>query len=323
LQTPSAKSEILDKIFNGSVQEIGRTVSSQALKAMVVKPDILQALSTELASRFTLGWSHYVTLLTISNPDERRFYEIEARENSWGARELERQIASSLYERLALSRDKADIKALSQDGLVIENPTDVVKNPYVLEFLDLEEKSAYSEHEMETAIINRLEHFLLELGKGFLFDFLDAAAKCVSMAPDNRFKSMKIDTKTERLEMKKLITKFTMVMFLGIAASAYSQSREGQNTASRDYSSGRHVYESTCQFCHGVAGDGKGPAASALSPRPKDFTDPQFWKGMNNEKIAQTIRSGHGRGMPAFRFSSEDIKSVIDYMSHFKKGGGK
>jgi len=123
--------------------------------------------------------------------------------------------------------------------------------------------------------------------------------------------------------MKKSITKFTFVIFLGIAVSAYSQSREGQNTASRDYSSGQHVYESTCQFCHGVAGDGKGPAASALSPRPKDFTDPQFWKETNHEKIAQTIMSGHGRGMPAFRFSPEDIKAVIDYISRFKKGGGK
>jgi len=154
-------------------------------------------------------------------------------------------------------------------------------------------------------------------------DFLDAATNCVSISPDNRSESMKIGTKTERLEMKKLIAWFTMVIFLGIAVSAYAQSREGQNTASRDYSSGQHVYESTCQFCHGVAGDGKGPAASALSPRPKDFTDPQFWKELNSEKIAQTIRSGHGRGMPAFRFSPEDIRAVIDYISHFKKGGGK
>lgn len=170
LQTPSAKSEILAEIFDGSTQEIGRIAGGKSLGAIVMKADILQALSAELAKGIALGWSHYVALLTISNPDERRFYEIEARENSWGARELERQIASSLYERLALSRDKAGIKELSQHGLVIENPADVVKNPYVLEFLDLEEKSAYSEHELETAIINRLEHFLLELGKGFLFE---------------------------------------------------------------------------------------------------------------------------------------------------------
>jgi predicted nuclease of restriction endonuclease-like (RecB) superfamily len=174
--------------FYDSYPEIAQTVPAQSLECSLGRQEIrqalsgestgsvsdavitLQALSAELASRFTLGWTHYVALLTISNPDERRFYEIEARENSWGARELERQIASSLFERLALSRDKAGIKALSQNGLVIENPSDVVKNPYVLEFLDMEEKSAYSEHELETAIINRLEHFLLELGKGFLFE---------------------------------------------------------------------------------------------------------------------------------------------------------
>ncbi|MEI6518515.1 MAG: PDDEXK nuclease domain-containing protein [bacterium] len=130
----------------------------------------LQKITTQLASKFILGWTHYVTLLTLSDPNERRFYEIEAHKSSWGARELERQIASSLYERLALSRDKSGIIELSQQGLVIEKAADVIKNPYVLEFLDMEEKSAYSEHELETAIIDRLEHFLLELGKGFLFE---------------------------------------------------------------------------------------------------------------------------------------------------------
>jgi len=176
------------RVFYAAYREIGQALPDQSLgqctgwqkirQALSVESrssvsdalNILQAVSAELASRFTLGWTHYVTLLTISNPDERRFYEIEARENSWGARELERQITSSLYERLALSRDKEGIKALSQNGLVIEKPSDVVKNPYVLEFLDLAEKSAYSEHALETAIINRLEHFLLELGRGFLFE---------------------------------------------------------------------------------------------------------------------------------------------------------
>ncbi len=174
--------------FYDSYPEIAQAVPAQSLECSLGRQEIrqalfgesagsasdavitLQAISAELASRFTLGWTHYVALLTISKPDERRFYEIEAHENSWGARELERQIASSLFERLSLSRDKAGVKALSQHGLVIENPYDVVKNPYVLEFLDLEEKSAYSEHELETAIIKRLEHFLLELGKGFLFE---------------------------------------------------------------------------------------------------------------------------------------------------------
>ena len=133
-------------------------------------PGILQIMSAELANRFVIGWSHYVALLSVASPDARRFYEIEARENSWGARELERQIASSLYERLALSRDKDGVRALAQTGLVIEKASDVIKDPYVLEFLDMEEKSSYSEHELESAIIDHLEHFLLELGKGFLFE---------------------------------------------------------------------------------------------------------------------------------------------------------
>ena len=85
-------------------------------------------------------------------------------------RELERQIASSLYERLALSRDKAAVRRLSREGLVVEKAADLIKNPLVLEFLGLEEKPAYSESELETAIIDRLQQFLLELGKGFLFE---------------------------------------------------------------------------------------------------------------------------------------------------------
>ena len=129
-----------------------------------------QQLSQELAGEFVLSWSHYVTLLTIDNSQERRFYEIEAAENSWSVRELERQIASSLYERLALSRNKEEIRKLSEQGLVIEKAADLIKNPLVLEFLELEGKAVYSEDELESAIISKLEHFLLELGKGFLFE---------------------------------------------------------------------------------------------------------------------------------------------------------
>ena len=123
-----------------------------------------------LEGRFTLGWSHYVTLLTIGHAEERTFYEIEAARNQWSVRELKRQIASSLYERLALSRDKNEVRRLSREGQVIEKASDLVKDPLVLEFLGLEEKPIYSETELETAIIDRLQHFLLELGKGFLFE---------------------------------------------------------------------------------------------------------------------------------------------------------
>ena len=156
--------------YNLVWKEFSKALTGESSGTFGTNLEILQTVSAELAKRFVLGWTHYVSLLTISNPDERRFYEIEAYENSWGTRELECQIASSLYERLTLSRNKAGVKKLSQKGLIIEKPSDVVKNPYVLEFLDLDEKSGYSEHELETAIIDKLEHFLLELGKGFLFE---------------------------------------------------------------------------------------------------------------------------------------------------------
>lgn len=168
----TAYSEIRQALPDQSLNE-GETrqaLTDQSRSSISSVDVILQTVSAELANRFVLGWTHYVSLLSVISPDERRFYEIEARENSWGARELERQIASSLYERLSLSRDKDGIKALAQTGLVIEQASDVVKNPYVLEFLGIEEKSAYSEHELESAIIDHLENFLLELGKGFLFE---------------------------------------------------------------------------------------------------------------------------------------------------------
>jgi len=94
-------------------------------------------ITTRLIKQFPLGWSHYVTLLTVENPNERRFYEIEAVQNQWSVRELERQIASSLYERLALSRNPDEIRSLAEQGLVIEKAADLIKNPLVLEFLNL------------------------------------------------------------------------------------------------------------------------------------------------------------------------------------------
>ena len=123
-----------------------------------------------LPAQFQLSWSHYVVLLTIKSEDERRFYEIEALDNAWGIRELKRQINASLYERLALSRNKKEVKQLAQRGQIIEKPDDMLKNPYVLEFLGIDESAKYSESDLESAIINKLEHFLLELGKGFLFE---------------------------------------------------------------------------------------------------------------------------------------------------------
>lgn len=126
-----------------------------------------QTMSAEL--HFTLSWSHYLKLMRIENPEERRFYELEATENNWSLRELQRQFDSSLYERLALSKDKEGIKQLAQKGQIIEKPEDVVKDPYVLEFLGLKELPQYSESELEQRLIDHLQSFLLELGKGFTF----------------------------------------------------------------------------------------------------------------------------------------------------------
>ena len=116
-----------------------------------------------------LGWTHYATLMRVTNPTARAFYEIEAARESWSSRELERQIASLLFERLARSRDKEKVLALAKRGHLLEGPADVMKQPFVLEFLDLDERSEWQERDLEQAIIDKLEGFLLELGKGFCF----------------------------------------------------------------------------------------------------------------------------------------------------------
>ena len=119
--------------------------------------------------KFFLSWSHYLKLMRISNIDERHFYEIEAAKNGWSLSEMKRQFDSSLYERLALSRNKDKVIRLASEGQTIENPEDAVKDPYVLEFLGLPELPEYSETELETKIIDHLQKFLLELGTGFAF----------------------------------------------------------------------------------------------------------------------------------------------------------
>lgn len=131
---------------------------------------ITQMPSAQLGAVFPLSWSQYIFLIGIRNKDERRFYEMESAQNSWTLPELKRQFDSGLYERLSLSRDKAGIRKLAQEGQTIAKPQDLLKEPYVLEFLGLDEKVKYSESDLESAIIDKLEHFLLELGKGFLFE---------------------------------------------------------------------------------------------------------------------------------------------------------
>ena len=119
--------------------------------------------------KFELSWSHYLVLLRIDDELKRKFYEIESFQNKWSLSELKRQIDAALFERLALSKDKDKVLELAQIGQAITKAEDVVKDPYILDFLGLKEKSEYSETEFEQAIIDNLQKFLLELGKGFTF----------------------------------------------------------------------------------------------------------------------------------------------------------
>lgn len=175
--------EILKRLSEELTKEFGKGYSVENLKLfrrfyiVYSQNQIGQPLVTQLENlpttsdgrRFCLSWVMYIQLMRITNVQERNFYEIEAYKNKWSKRELERQYSSSLYERLVLSRDKEGILELSKKGQIIEKPTDAIKDPYILEFLDLREDERYSEKDLETRIINRLQDFLLELGKGFTF----------------------------------------------------------------------------------------------------------------------------------------------------------
>lgn len=139
--------------------QIGQNVSDQFCNLPI----------TDNGRCFFLSWSHYLKLMRIDNADERHFYEIESVKNDWTLIELKRQYDSSLFERVSLSTNKDKIYRLSQDGQIIEKPEDMVKDPYVLEFLGLPELPEYTETELESKIIDHLQTFLLELGTGFAF----------------------------------------------------------------------------------------------------------------------------------------------------------
>ena len=116
-----------------------------------------------------LSWSHYRSLMRITRPEARQFYEIEAVKNRWSVRELERQINTLLFDRLAKSKDKAGLLKLVHQGQEIVTPEDAIKDPYILEFLNIPEAHQLIETKLEQALINNLQHFLLELGRGFAF----------------------------------------------------------------------------------------------------------------------------------------------------------
>lgn len=163
----------LQTLSDKLTKSLGRGFSVDNLESMR-KFYLLYSKSETLSRKslkpvFKLSWSHYVFLIRIENNQERKFYEIESANENWSLRELKRQYNSAVYERLSLSRNKKKVKELSIKGHSIEEPIDAIKDPYVLEFLNLKEQESYSESEFETAIISKLEEFILELGKGFLF----------------------------------------------------------------------------------------------------------------------------------------------------------
>ena len=164
---------LLKNISKRLSQDFGKGFSTDNLENM--RKFYLTYSKSETVSRksgkpdFRLSWSHYLKLARIKDLAERQFYEIESYKNQWSLRELQRQCDSALYQRLVLSRDKEKVKELSEKGQIVKKPSDALKDPYILEFIGLPDKISYSESDLEQELIDKLEHFLLELGKGFTF----------------------------------------------------------------------------------------------------------------------------------------------------------
>ena len=157
-----------------STPAIGATVLHQSEPAadLVNSGNAVAQIQEKSAEphKFVLSWSHYLILMRIKDANARSFYEIECAKQNWSIRWLQRQVNSSLSERLALSKDKDEVMRLATEGQVIEKPADIIKNPITLEFLGLKPEAAYSENKLEGKIISKMQEFLLELGKGFLFE---------------------------------------------------------------------------------------------------------------------------------------------------------
>ncbi len=159
-KTVSWKSAIRQTLSDESLEE-------QKSETLSRKSPIPQKLSAKFEPM--LSWSHYCELLKVEEPLARSFYEQEAIQNHWSVRELKRQINSMLFERLALSKDTKAVMKMAKNGQVIEKPEDAIKDPYILEFLNLKEETTYTETQLEQALIDKLQYFLLELGRGFAF----------------------------------------------------------------------------------------------------------------------------------------------------------
>jgi predicted nuclease of restriction endonuclease-like (RecB) superfamily len=164
LETPTAEKSHTgcDQSEPEAIRHIGCAVLADLTEA-VERLDAIRAFSP------SLGWSHYRALMRVEHRAERLFYEIEAEKAGWDVETLERQIHTFLFARLLKSRDKAGVLALATKGQEVLKPIDAIKNPYVLDFLDLPDSHQLRETKLESAIVSNLQSFLLELGKGFAF----------------------------------------------------------------------------------------------------------------------------------------------------------
>lgn len=147
-----------NKIYNKSLFKIGQTLSDQ-------KNNKYKKSKIEIQ----LSWSHYIELLKIDNDSERSFYQQQAVYENWSVRELQRQMDTSLFEKMALSKDYKGVMKLSKKGHIVTTHHDLIKEPYVLEFLNIKENERYTEKQLEQKVIDNLQRFILELGKGFTF----------------------------------------------------------------------------------------------------------------------------------------------------------
>lgn len=194
--------------------------------------EFYQAYPNLHALRANLSWTHYRLLLSVRKPDARRFYEVEAARANWSTRELDRQIHSSLFERLALSRDQEGKLRLVEQGAEAAQPEDLLRDPFVMEFTGLKPQDAFTESELETALMGRLQKFLLELGADFFF-----VARQKRLLIDNEW--AKVDLvfyhRTLRcfvlidLKMGKITSQDVGQMLAYVGYYAANEMREGEN----------------------------------------------------------------------------------------------
>jgi predicted nuclease of restriction endonuclease-like (RecB) superfamily len=169
-------SELLDRISKDLTLSFGKGFSRSNLfqiRQFYIKFQKIQTLSGQLAINenlsHKLSWSHYIEILKAENELEIGFYLKQCEKENWSVRELKRQMKSMLFHRLALSKDKEGVLELSQKGIEVQKAEDIIKDPFVLEFLNITQQSQYLESELEEKLIKNLQSFLLELGKGFAF----------------------------------------------------------------------------------------------------------------------------------------------------------